>query len=220
MILVMDNYDSFTFNLVQMLRCLGGKVVVRRNDRRDWIAIMGPSVSGIVISPGPGRPEYAGASMDIIRCYDRSVPILGVCLGHQAVAAVYGARIERARRLLHGKTSLIYHDGRTIFRDVPNPFEANRYHSLIVAPDPLPGCLEVSAWTKEGEIMGLRHRKFAVEGIQFHPESVLTHFGARILENYVRTVRAGQPDPKARIAPAEKHSRKHSSTNNQGRIEL
>lgn len=192
MILVIDNYDSFTFNIVQMLRRFGEDVDVHRNDPGDWRAIIGRTVSGLVISPGPGRPEDAGCSMDMIRFCDGSLPVLGICLGHQAVAEVYGGRVVRASRILHGKTSLVNHDGLSLFRNLPSPFQAGRYHSLIVDVDSLPDCLEVTAWTGEGEIMGLRHKERLVEGIQFHPESVLTPSGGEVLENFVQLVRSRQ----------------------------
>jgi len=186
MILVVDNADSFTFNLVQMLRSMGEEVAVRRSHSLSWREMEAMEPSCVIISPGPGGPEDAGLSMEMIRRFGRFLPILGVCLGHQAVAAVFGARVVRAERILHGKTSRIHHDGATIFQGMPEPFEAGRYHSLVVAPGSVPDCLETSAWTGSGEIMGLRHREVPAEGIQFHPESVLTPLGEGIVRNFVQ----------------------------------
>ncbi|HHW39912.1 MAG TPA: bifunctional anthranilate synthase component II/anthranilate phosphoribosyltransferase [Syntrophomonadaceae bacterium] len=186
MILVIDNYDSFTYNLVQYLGELGEKLVVYRNDRITVEEIRKMAPSAIVISPGPGKPADAGITPEVIKAFSGSIPILGVCLGHQAIGEVFGGRVVPARRLMHGKTSEIYHDGRGIFRGVQNPFTATRYHSLAVDRDALPSCLEVSAWTRDGEIMGLRHREYPVEGVQFHPESVLTESGKEILKNFLR----------------------------------
>lgn len=186
MILIIDNYDSFTYNLVQMFQGVGEEVQVRRNDQIALSSVRGLGPSAIVISPGPGSPGEAGVSVEVIRRFGQAVPILGVCLGHQSIAAAFGGRVLRAGRIVHGKTSLIFHDGRSIYRGVSNPFEAVRYHSLIVEMDSLPECLEVSAWTQEGEIMGLRHRKFKTEGVQFHPESIFTVEGERIVRNFVR----------------------------------
>ncbi len=184
MIVVIDNYDSFTYNLVQYLGELGAQVQVFRNDRvtPDEIARLEPS--HIVISPGPGVPEDGGVSSETIREFHREVPILGVCLGHQCIGHVFGGVVARAPRLMHGKTSMIYHDSHGIFEGVPSPFEAGRYHSLIVQ-EPLPDELCVTAFTKEGEVMGLRHKKFPLEGVQFHPESVLTQHGKQILKNFL-----------------------------------
>jgi len=183
MILLIDNFDSFTFNLVHYFGELGEEVEVRRNDLLvEEAREIGPS--RIVISPGPGRPENAGDSIDIIREFAGQVPILGVCLGHQAIAAAYGGTIVKAKRLVHGKTSQIVHDGRTIFRSIPSPFEATRYHSLVVHAGDLPEVLEISARSEDGEVMGLRHRKMCVEGAQFHPESILTMMGKSILRNF------------------------------------
>jgi len=185
MILVIDNYDSFTYNLVQLLGELGEELIVLRNDEITLTEVEKLSPAHIVISPGPGDPSRAGMSNELIRHFCSRIPILGVCLGHQCLAYSFGGRVTRARRLMHGKTSLIYHDGRTIFVGFPNPFEATRYHSLIVE-EPLPAELEVSAWTDEGEIMAIRHREYPLEGVQFHPESILTSEGRRLLENFVR----------------------------------
>ena len=186
MILMIDNYDSFTYNLVQYLGILGADVKVRRNDRisLEEIEAMGPE--RLVISPGPGVPESAGIIIPIIQRFYRHVPILGVCLGHQAVGVSFGGRVIRAARLMHGKISQISHDNRGVFRDVPDPFTATRYHSLAVDAKSLPGCLEISATAEDGEIMGLRHRDYPVHGIQFHPESILTQEGMRILENFLK----------------------------------
>lgn len=186
MILMIDNYDSFTYNLVQYLGALGQELKVFRNDAITLEGISKLKVSKIVISPGPGRPENAGISCDCIRVFAGKIPILGVCLGHQAIGFVYGGRIIGAKKLMHGKTSLVYHDGRTIFRRIPNPFEATRYHSLIVERKTLPACLEVTAWTKEKEIMGLKHKEHPLWGVQFHPESILTKEGKHILANFLR----------------------------------
>ena len=185
MILMIDNYDSFTFNLVQYLGELGAEVKVERNDAItvDDVARVAPSA--IVISPGPCTPNEAGISVETIRRYAGKIPILGVCLGHQSIGAAFGGEVVRADRIMHGKTSPIEHDGRTIFRELGNPFEATRYHSLLVRRQSLPDCLEVSAWTAEGEIMGLRHRHLPVEGVQFHPESILTLEGKRLLANFL-----------------------------------
>ena len=185
MILMIDNYDSFTYNLVQYLGQLGEDVAVRRNDAisLDGIAEMNPEA--IFLSPGPCSPEQAGITIDVIRRFHRSVPLMGVCLGHQAIGQAFGGRVVRAGRIMHGKTSPILNDGRTIFQGLPNPFPAGRYHSLIVERETLPGCLEVSAHTEEGEIMGLRHRQWPVEGIQFHPESILTPSGKMIIRNFL-----------------------------------
>jgi anthranilate synthase/aminodeoxychorismate synthase-like glutamine amidotransferase len=184
MILLIDNYDSFTYNLVQILEQLDQEVKVFRNDRIDIQGIEALQPSAMVVSPGPGTPASSGVCLEAINRLGPSIPILGVCLGHQAIAASYGAKVVRADRIMHGKTSMIFHDGHSIFKDLTNPFEAVRYHSLIVEKDTVPDCLEISAWTATGEIMGLRHRKYPVEGVQFHPESILTETGTNILENF------------------------------------
>ena len=188
MILVIDNYDSFTYNLVQYFGMLGAEVAVYRNDAISVDAIGALSPAAIVISPGPCSPEKAGISIDVIRRFHDRIPILGVCLGHQAIGHAFGARVVRAQRVMHGKTSPIRNDGRTIFRGLPSPFEAGRYHSLLVERESLPECLTVSADTEEGEIMGLRHRDYPVEGIQFHPESILTPKGKRIIRNFLDSI--------------------------------
>ena len=185
MILMIDNYDSFTYNLVQYLGVLGADVQVRRNDRVSLEEIEAMQPERLVISPGPGVPESAGIIIPIIQRFYRQVPILGVCLGHQAIGVSFGARVVRASRLMHGKVSQISHDGRGVFRNVPDPFIATRYHSLAVERESLPSCLEISAKAEDGEIMGLRHRDYPVHGIQFHPESILTQEGMRILENFL-----------------------------------
>lgn len=184
MIVVIDNYDSFTYNLVQYLGELGAEVIVFRNDQVTLKDIERLAPSHIVISPGPGRPTDGGISNAVVKRFYRHVPILGVCLGHQCMAYVFGGRVTGAPRLMHGKTSLIYHDGRGLFMGVPNPFEATRYHSLIVE-EPLPDELEVTAFTLAGEVMGLRHKHYPMEGVQFHPESILTKCGKEILRNFL-----------------------------------
>ena len=184
MIVLIDNYDSFTYNLVQILAQLDHKVNVFRNDRIDIQGIEALHPSALVISPGPGTPASSGVSVEAIKRLGPVIPILGVCLGHQAIAVSYGAKVVRADRIMHGKTSMIFHNGRSIFQDLTNPFEAVRYHSLIVQKETVPDCLEISAWTADGEIMGLRHRKYPVEGVQFHPESILTEAGTNILQNF------------------------------------
>jgi anthranilate synthase/aminodeoxychorismate synthase-like glutamine amidotransferase len=184
MILVIDNYDSFTYNLVQYLGELGAELAVRRNDAVSVREIEEMAPSHIVISPGPGDPDDGGVSLDVIRGFHRRTPILGVCLGHQCIGAAFGGRVGRAPRLMHGKTSAIYHDGRGIFAGVPSPFEATRYHSLIVH-QPLPDCLAVTASTAEGEVMAVQHKTSPVVGVQFHPESILTEHGKEILGNFL-----------------------------------
>lgn len=186
LVLMIDNYDSFTYNLVQYLSEIGAEVQVYRNDAVTLEAIARLNPSHIVLSPGPCTPNEAGICLDLIARFAGEIPILGVCLGHQAIAQAFGGRVVRAARLMHGKTSPIHHDGRTIFRGIPSPFTATRYHSLIVAPEDLPPVLTVSAWTAEGEIMGLRHRELPVEGVQFHPESILTEHGKELLQNFLR----------------------------------
>jgi anthranilate synthase/aminodeoxychorismate synthase-like glutamine amidotransferase len=185
MILMIDNYDSFTYNLVQYLRQMAVEVEVARNDRIDVETVAARPPAGIVISPGPGRPENAGICMDLIRRFSGQIPILGVCLGHQAIAAVFGARVAAARRLMHGKTSTVTNDGAGVFAGLPKAFQAMRYHSLAVAREGLPDCLTVTAEDEEGEIMGLRHTAHPTEGIQFHPESIMTPVGKRLLRNFV-----------------------------------
>ena len=186
MLLVIDNYDSFTYNLVQYFGELGADPVVKRNDAvtADEVEKMRPGK--IVISPGPGTPADAGISMDLIRRFGPKLPILGVCLGHQSIGEVYGGKVVRAERLMHGKTSPIRHDGKGVFAGLPNPFEATRYHSLLVEKNSVPACLEVTADTAEGEIMGLRHRDFPVHGVQFHPESILSKEGKDLLANFLK----------------------------------
>ena len=186
MILMIDNYDSFTYNLVQYLGVLGADVEVRRNDQVSLEEIEAMAPERLVISPGPGVPQSAGIIVPIIQRFYRQVPILGVCLGHQAVAVSFDGRVIRAARLMHGKVSQINHDKRGVFRDVPDPFTATRYHSLAVDAKSLPDCLEISARAEDGEIMGLRHLDYPVHGIQFHPESILTQEGMRILENFLK----------------------------------
>ncbi len=186
MILMIDNYDSFTYNLVQYLGELGAEVIVFRNDRITIPEIERLNPERIVISPGPCTPREAGISIEVIKHFAGKVPILGVCLGHQAIGAAFGGRIVRAKNLMHGKTSLIYHDGKTIFEGIPNPFEATRYHSLVIEKESLPQELVITAWTEDGEIMGVRHKRYVIEGLQFHPESILTKHGHDILRNFLR----------------------------------
>ena len=186
MLLLIDNYDSFTYNLFQYLSELGNEVWVARNDEVSLDEIAKRSPQHIVISPGPGTPKQAGISNDVIRKFGDSIPILGVCLGHQCIGYSYGAKVTRASEIKHGKSSLVYHDGRGLFQRLPNPFPAIRYHSLAVMPDDLPDCLALSAWTNEGIIMGLRHRQFPVVGVQFHPESIMTEVGKDLLRNFLK----------------------------------
>jgi len=185
MLLMIDNYDSFTYNLVQYLGELGEDVRVFRNNKITIEGIEKLSPELIVISPGPCTPNEAGISVDTIKTFAGKIPILGVCLGHQSIGAAYGGRIIRASRLMHGKTSMIHHNGRELFENLPNPFEATRYHSLLIEKESLPGSLEITAWTEEGEIMGVRHKEHMVLGVQFHPESILTLTGKDLLRNFL-----------------------------------
>lgn len=186
MILVIDNYDSFTYNLVQYLGELGAKLEVFRNDKIELAQIKKLKPKKIVISPGPGRPKDAGISLEVIKNFGNSIPILGVCLGHQCIGKAFGGKVVRAARLMHGKTSFIYHNNCKIFEGVKNPFQATRYHSLIVEKKSLPSTLDIIAWTKQGEIMGLRSKDSPIYGVQFHPESILTQEGKKILKNFLR----------------------------------
>ncbi len=186
MILLIDNYDSFTYNLVQYFGELGATCLVYRNDQLSISSLTKINCQYLVISPGPGRPADAGISLKAISMLSGKVPILGVCLGHQCIGEIYGGRIISAPRLMHGKSSLIYHDGQTIYQGLPNPFPAIRYHSLIIEKKTLPNCLEISAQTAEGEIMGIRHKKYLIEGVQFHPESIMTKEGKKILMNFLK----------------------------------
>ena len=190
MLLMIDNYDSFTFNLVQYLQVLGAEVEVVRNDALSVAQIQAMAPERIVISPGPCTPDEAGVSVDVIRELGASTPILGVCLGHQSLGQAFGGDVVRAKSIMHGKTSRIRHEGRGVFAGLPDRYEATRYHSLVVARDTLPGCLEITAWTEDDaggfdEIMGLRHREFPLEGVQFHPESILTEHGHALLKNFL-----------------------------------
>jgi para-aminobenzoate synthetase component 2 len=185
MILLIDNYDSFTYNLVQYLGELGASCQVFRNDEMDVATMEEKAPKYLVVSPGPCTPKEAGVSEEAIRRMAGRIPILGVCLGHQCIGSAFGGKIIRAGRLMHGKSSAVYHDGRTIYRGLPNPFQAIRYHSLLVERESLPDCLEISAETKEGEIMGVRHKNFVVEGVQFHPESIMTQGGKILLKNFL-----------------------------------
>ncbi|OGF04006.1 MAG: anthranilate/aminodeoxychorismate synthase component II [Candidatus Eisenbacteria bacterium RBG_16_71_46] len=196
MIAVIDNYDSFTYNLVQYLGTLGAEIEVFRNDAITVEALAARPIEGLVVSPGPGEPRDAGISEDAIRALAGRVPVLGVCLGHQGLAEVYGGRVVRAGRLMHGKTSPIMHRGRGLFAGLDNPFEATRYHSLIVERDSLPDRLELVAWTPEGEIMGLKHRAHETWGVQFHPESVLTQPGLKLIENFLTLCRQQRSAPR------------------------
>jgi len=188
MILMIDNYDSFTYNLVQYLQQMGREVAVYRNDEITVAEIENMDVEAIFLSPGPCSPKEAGVTVEIVRRFHQTIPIMGVCLGHQAIGYAFGGDVVRADKVMHGKSSPISNDGRTIFQGLPDPFTAGRYHSLIVKRDTLPACLEVTAETEEGEIMGLRHREYPVEGIQFHPESILTPQGKRIIRNFLNLV--------------------------------
>jgi len=190
-VLVVDNYDSFVYNLVQYLGELGAEPIVHRHDALDLDELCALEPAAVVISPGPGRPEDAGVSSDVIAAFgERGVPVLGVCLGHQCIGALYGGEIVRAPSVMHGKTSEIRHDGRGVFADLPDPLTATRYHSLVVEPGSVPDVLEVSASTDDGVVMGLRHRELPIEGVQFHPESILTEAGHRLLENFLAQVGA------------------------------
>jgi para-aminobenzoate synthetase component 2 len=186
MILILDNYDSFTYNLVQYFGELGAEMEIFRNDALSVDDVKKLAPDRICISPGPCTPNEAGISLELIRELGPSTPLLGVCLGHQSIGQVYGGDVVRADRLMHGKTSPIHHNGSSVFKGLPSPFEATRYHSLIVKRETLPDCLEITAWTEEGEIMGLRHKEHPVHGVQFHPESILTEHGKQMLENFLR----------------------------------
>jgi para-aminobenzoate synthetase component 2 len=187
MIVMIDNYDSFTYNLVQYLGELGEELRVFRNDKITIQELEELQPEFIMVSPGPCTPDEAGVSLEVIRHFAGKIPLFGVCLGHQALAQVFGGKVIRADRLMHGKTSPVLHDGKTVFEGIPSPYQATRYHSLIVEKESLPDCLEISAWTEEGEIMGLRHKELAVEGVQFHPESIITDYGKKLLQNFIQT---------------------------------
>lgn len=189
LLVVIDNYDSFTYNLVQYLGMLGAHLAVFRNDEIDLEGLEKLHPGQLLISPGPCSPKEAGISVAAIQHFAGRIPILGVCLGHQSIGEAFGGKVVRATRLMHGKTSLIYHDGRDLFQGLPSPFEATRYHSLVVERDSLPDCLEVSAQTSVGEIMGLRHKKYSIFGVQFHPESILTREGMNLLRNFFKRYR-------------------------------
>ncbi|WP_017754942.1 aminodeoxychorismate/anthranilate synthase component II [Calidifontibacillus oryziterrae] len=187
MILMIDNYDSFTFNLVQYLGEIGQEVLVKRNDEITIAGIRKLNPDFLMVSPGPCSPNEAGISMEAIRVFASEIPVFGVCLGHQSIAQVFGGDVVRSGQLMHGKTSEIYHDGKTIFSNLQQPFIAARYHSLIVKKETLPDCFEISAETKDGEIMAIRHRDLPIEGVQFHPESIMTAFGKEMLKNFIET---------------------------------
>jgi len=191
-LLVIDNYDSFTYNLVQYLGELGAEVIVRRNDAVTIDEVAAARPRAVVISPGPGTPDQAGICTDLIRSLGPALPIMGVCLGHQCIGQAYGGKVTRAARIMHGKVSPVFHDGRSLFRGLPSPMEATRYHSLIVERQTLPGALELTAWTEDGVIMGLRHVEHPVTGVQFHPESILTSSGRRLLANFLDDADAWQ----------------------------
>jgi anthranilate synthase/aminodeoxychorismate synthase-like glutamine amidotransferase len=185
MILVIDNYDSFTYNLVQYLGELGAEMQVYRNDKITVAEAVALKPEKVLVSPGPCTPKEAGISCDMIREFGPRLPLFGVCLGHQAIGDVYGGNVVRADRLMHGKTSPMLHEGKSLFKGLPSPFEGTRYHSLIIERESLPDCLEITAWTAEGEIMGVRHREYNVHGVQFHPESILTESGKQLLQNFL-----------------------------------
>ncbi|GAB1420694.1 aminodeoxychorismate/anthranilate synthase component II [Anaerolineales bacterium] len=185
MILVIDNYDSFTYNLVQEMGELGAEIQVVRNDQIQLDEIRQLAPSHIVVSPGPGYPKDAGISIDVIKEFGSSIPLLGVCLGHQSIGEAFGGTIVHAEQLMHGKTSMIYHKGDILFTGIPSPFVATRYHSLVIKESSMPDCLETTAFTDDGEIMAVRHKQYPIVGVQFHPESVLTKYGMRILENFI-----------------------------------
>ena len=187
-VVVIDNYDSFTYNLVQYIETLGTATQVFLNDQVDCVTIAAEKPSGILLSPGPGTPNDAGVTLEVISSLGRSIPMLGVCLGHQSIGQAFGGQVVRADRLMHGKTSLVHHDGNSIFREMPQPFQATRYHSLVVATMGFPECLQITARTDTDEIMGLRHRSLPIEGIQFHPESFLTQDGLRLVKNWLDTL--------------------------------
>lgn len=186
MLLIIDNYDSFTFNLVQYLGELGAEMKVFRNDKITLDEVEEMEPERIAISPGPCTPKEAGISVELVRAFAGRVPILGVCLGHQSIGYAFGGDIVKAPELMHGKTSMIHHDGEGVFENLPSPFEACRYHSLVISGETLPSCLQVTAWTDDGTIMGVRHKRYPVEGVQFHPESILTGAGKRLLANFLK----------------------------------
>ena len=186
MLLMIDNYDSFTYNLVQYLGELGEEVVVHRNDEITLQQVAQMNPARIVVSPGPCTPNEAGISVALITQFAGKIPILGVCLGHQSIGQAFGGKIVHAKQLMHGKTSLIHHTGLGVFKNLPNPYLATRYHSLVIARESIPACLEITAWTDDGEIMGLRHRTLPIQGVQFHPESILTEHGHALLQNFTR----------------------------------
>jgi anthranilate synthase/aminodeoxychorismate synthase-like glutamine amidotransferase len=187
MILMIDNYDSFTYNLVQYIGELGEEVKVVRNDELTIAEIEQLAPNIIVVSPGPCTPNEAGISLEVITHFAGKIAIFGVCLGHQSIGQAFGGKVIRAERLMHGKTSPVFHDGKGVNANMPNPFQATRYHSLLVEKESLPDCLEVTSWTEEGEIMGLRHKEFPLEGVQFHPESIMTEEGKKLIQNFIET---------------------------------
>jgi anthranilate synthase/aminodeoxychorismate synthase-like glutamine amidotransferase len=204
-LLLIDNYDSFTYNVVQAFLVLGADVRVHRNDQITVDQALAIEPTHLCISPGPGTPYDAGVSMKMIEVFAGRIPVFGICLGHQSLVEVFGGKVVRAGRLMHGKTSMVTHDGRTIYRGMSQPFEAGRYHSLIAQPESLPATLEVTARTPEGEIMGVRHRTLAVEGVQFHPESILTPEGPLLMGNFLK-MQSGQREPEAEGHGAAKHA--------------